>query len=377
MALDVEIVVIGWDLSLGVQSRRALALSSVWLHKGGEGEKGGNFYGSWAPGNRLWDVRDKSGYANGIDLVLGINLEENSTSSLQWGGNSSTGQDRDKSWSFLKSLYGTEGILWFAYWDFNEIMYGVEKKGGLPRDERRMEVFQNVLEDCHLMDIQLNFEIEKDELYWEQRARVNWLKLGDRNTSFFHSQRHNHGEEISFVKCWIESLMKCVSTVSYSVAFNGHVGEKFRPTRRLRQGDPLSPFLFLICGDGLSSLMRLAMREGLLRGVKASRSGPQEEERRMVASILGVRRSNDLEHYLGFPNMFGRGQQSHFSTLPYNNREAHAGLQVVQLGISMGFNSLAIMGDSRTVIRDIQSKKRCEEATNLWNPTVDVDWIRN
>lgn len=92
MALDVEIVVIGWDLSLGVQSRRALALSSVWLHKGGEGEKGGNFYGSWAPGNRLWDVRDKSGYANGIDLVLGINLEENSTSSLQWGGNSSTGQ---------------------------------------------------------------------------------------------------------------------------------------------------------------------------------------------------------------------------------------------------------------------------------------------
>lgn len=37
--------------------------------------------------------------------------------------------------------------------------------------------------------------------------------------------------------------------------------------------------------------------------------------------------------------------------------EAHAGLQVVQLRISMGFNSLEIMGDSRTVIRDIQSKK--------------------
>lgn len=62
-------------------------------------------------------------------------------------------QDRDKSWSLLKSLYGTEGILWFAYWDFNEIMYGVEKKRGLPRDERRMEVFQNVLEDCHQMNV--------------------------------------------------------------------------------------------------------------------------------------------------------------------------------------------------------------------------------
>ncbi|KAK5826340.1 hypothetical protein PVK06_021258 [Gossypium arboreum] len=39
--------------------------------------------------------------------------------------------------------------------------------------------------DCK---IQLNFEIEKDERYWEQWARINWLKFGDKNTAFFHSQ---------------------------------------------------------------------------------------------------------------------------------------------------------------------------------------------
>ncbi|KAA3456600.1 reverse transcriptase [Gossypium australe] len=34
--------------------------------------------------------------------------------------------------------------------------------------------------------IHLNLEIDKDEMYWEQRARQNWLKLGDKNTSYFH-----------------------------------------------------------------------------------------------------------------------------------------------------------------------------------------------
>ncbi|KAA3455697.1 putative Transposon TX1 [Gossypium australe] len=36
--------------------------------------------------------------------------------------------------------------------------------------------------------IQLNLEIDKDKRYWEQRVRTNWLKYGDRNTAFFHSQ---------------------------------------------------------------------------------------------------------------------------------------------------------------------------------------------
>ncbi|KAA3472611.1 reverse transcriptase [Gossypium australe] len=34
--------------------------------------------------------------------------------------------------------------------------------------------------------IHLNMEIDKDEMYWEQRARVNWLQLGNKNTTFFH-----------------------------------------------------------------------------------------------------------------------------------------------------------------------------------------------
>ncbi|KAA3482032.1 reverse transcriptase [Gossypium australe] len=52
-------------------------------------------------------------------------------------------------------------------------------------------------------------------------------------------------------------------------------GRIFNPSRGLRQGDPLSPFLFLICSEGLSALMRTAKKNGLIRGAKASRKGPE------------------------------------------------------------------------------------------------------
>ncbi|KAK5824528.1 hypothetical protein PVK06_019304 [Gossypium arboreum] len=49
-------------------------------------------------------------------------------------------------------------------------------------------------------NVLLNFEIEKDEMYWEQRARVNWLKLGDRNTSFFHKHA-SQCRSRNFIQC--------------------------------------------------------------------------------------------------------------------------------------------------------------------------------
>ncbi|KAA3466904.1 non-ltr retroelement reverse transcriptase [Gossypium australe] len=67
------------------------------------------------------------------------------------------------------------------------------KKGELKkRLTKELEVF--LMEDrehgalAKIIDtkIHLNMEIEKDEVYWEQRARANWLQCGDRNTTYFH-----------------------------------------------------------------------------------------------------------------------------------------------------------------------------------------------
>lgn len=69
-------------------------------------------------------------------------------------------------------------------------------------------------------------------------------------------------ERMSFNKAWVDIIIKCVSTISYSMSINGNMSIPFKGTRGLRQGDPLSLFFFLIYSEGLSSLTRLALKEG-------------------------------------------------------------------------------------------------------------------
>ena len=74
--------------------------------------------------------------------------------------------------------------------------------------------------------------------------------------------------KMGFDERWISIMMACVSSVRYQVGFNSEETDMFIPTRGLRQGDPLSPYLFLLCAEGLSSLLLYEEEVGGIDGIK-------------------------------------------------------------------------------------------------------------
>ena len=72
----------------------------------------------------------------------------------------------------------------------------------------------------------------------------------------------------------IDLIMSCVSIVSTSILVNGEALDLIYPSRGIRQGDPLSQYLFILCMDFLGQLIQEKCEANLWQLVKASQSGP-------------------------------------------------------------------------------------------------------
>lgn len=80
---------------------------------------------------------------------------------------------------------------------------------------------------------------------------------------------------LGFHSKWVGWIMECISTVSYSYLINDNVYGLVKPSRGIRQGDPLSPYIFILCGEVLSGLCKKAVREGSLEGIRVARGCPR------------------------------------------------------------------------------------------------------
>lgn len=105
-------------------------------------------------------------------------------------------------------------------------------------------------------DVSLKLDISK------AYDRVSWGYLKSRMLAMGFSNR------------WIHWMMMCVTSVSYSISFQGSNIGPILPKRGLRQGDPLSPYLFLLCVEGLSLSLKSAANNAFISGCRICSQAP-------------------------------------------------------------------------------------------------------
>lgn len=196
------------------------------------------------------------------------------------------------------------------------------------------------------------FKIDLEKAY----DHVNWHYLKDCLSDF------------GFPPIAIKLIMHCVSSSSLSLIWNGKRLPTFAPSRGLGQGDPLSPYLFVICMEKLSLAINEGVQDKRWLPIKVSRNGPsfshllfaddvllfskarcsqarvmadiffkfgqhsglkvnltkskaffsagvQRRKKDKITSITSIRHTDSLDRYLGFPMLKGTVKKEHFNFL--------------------------------------------------------------
>ena len=79
---------------------------------------------------------------------------------------------------------------------------------------------------------------------------------------------------LGFNEVYSNWVLYCISSVTFEILVNGGKTDKFKPSRGLRQGDPLSPYLLILGQEILSRMLDHELRQSNIKGIKTSKSGP-------------------------------------------------------------------------------------------------------
>jgi hypothetical protein len=100
---------------------------------------------------------------------------------------------------------------------------------------------------------------------------------------------------MGFADRWVNLIMACVRSVSHAVIVNGNPVGNIKPTIGIRYGDPISPYLFLICVEVLSFILHQAEQFGSITGIPTSKNDPRLSHFFFVDDILLFCKANSVE----------------------------------------------------------------------------------
>ncbi|KAK2367897.1 hypothetical protein QL285_081140 [Trifolium repens] len=80
--------------------------------------------------------------------------------------------------------------------------------------------------------------------------------------------------EVNLPAVMTNVIMNCITSIQSNVLWNGSRSDYFTPQCGVRQGDPMSPYLFVLCMDKLSHLIEESIESGKWKPMRAGRNGP-------------------------------------------------------------------------------------------------------
>ncbi|MCH81151.1 putative non-LTR retroelement reverse transcriptase, partial [Trifolium medium] len=112
--------------------------------------------------------------------------------------------------------------------------------------------------------------------------------------------------EINLPENMINVIMHSVTSVETNVKWHGARAEFFRPQRGIRQGDPISPYLFVLCMDKLSHLIMHEVDNGNWKAMKVGRNGPVVSHLMFADDLLlfGEATERQMNHTMEVLNKF-------------------------------------------------------------------------
>ncbi|GJT25273.1 reverse transcriptase [Tanacetum coccineum] len=145
-------------------------------------------------------------------------------------------------------------------------------------------------------------------------------------------------KKIKFADRWCQWILACLISYELEFLIHGDSIGNIKPTRGIQQGDPLSPYLFIIIADVVSRMVSKAVDNSLVSGIKMARTCPiishiffagqninftkssslfplncLEDLQQQLCDLLNVQHMDPKACYLGLPSIIGRNKNELFS----------------------------------------------------------------